>query len=48
MSSQPDAPAITAQTVSASEHTASSIGNLAKMANEMRESVEGFKLPEHN
>lgn len=39
---------ITAQTVTASEQTASSIGNLAKMANEMRESVEGFKLPEHN
>ena len=39
---------ITAQTVSATEQTASSIGNLAKMANEMRESVEGFKLPEHN
>jgi twitching motility protein PilJ len=39
---------ITAQTVSATEQTASSIGNLAKMAIEMRESVEGFKLPEHN
>lgn len=39
---------ITAQTVGATEQTASSIGNLAKMANEMRESVEGFKLPEHN
>jgi len=39
---------ITAQTVSSTEQTASSIGNLAKMANEMRESVEGFKLPEHN
>lgn len=39
---------ITAQTVSATEQTAASIGNLAKMANEMRESVEGFKLPEHN
>ncbi len=39
---------ITAQTVSATEHTATSIGNLAKMANEMRESVEGFKLPEQN
>lgn len=39
---------ITVQTVSATEQTASSIGNLAKMANEMRESVEGFKLPEHN
>lgn len=39
---------ITAQTVNATEQTASSIGNLANMANEMRESVEGFKLPEHN
>jgi twitching motility protein PilJ len=39
---------ITAKTVSSTEQTASSIGNLAKMANEMRESVEGFKLPEHN
>jgi twitching motility protein PilJ len=39
---------ITAQTVGATEQTASSIGKLAKMANEMRESVEGFKLPEHN
>lgn len=39
---------ITAQTVSATEQTATSIGNLANMANEMRESVEGFKLPEHN
>jgi hypothetical protein len=39
---------ITAKTVGATEQTASSIGNLAKMANEMRESVEGFKLPEHN
>src|SRR6056297_2826883 len=39
---------ITVQTVSATEQTASSIGRLANMANEMRESVEGFKLPEHN
>lgn len=39
---------ITAQTVSATEQTASSIGKLAMMANEMRESVEGFKLPDHN
>jgi twitching motility protein PilJ len=39
---------ITAQTVGATEQTATSIGRLAKMANEMRESVEGFKLPEHN
>jgi twitching motility protein PilJ len=39
---------ITAQTVSATEQTAFSIGKLAKMANEMRESVEGFKLPDLN
>lgn len=37
---------ITAQTVSATDQTASSIGRLAAMAVEMRESVEGFKLPE--
>jgi len=37
---------ITAQTVSATEQTATSIGRLAAMAVEMRESVEGFKLPE--
>jgi twitching motility protein PilJ len=39
---------ITARTVSATEQTASSIGKLALMANEMRESVESFKLPDHN
>jgi len=39
---------ITAQTVSATDQTASSIGKLAGMANQMRESVEGFNLPEHN
>jgi len=38
---------ITAQTVDSTEQTSSSIGNLTSMANEMRESVEGFKLPEH-
>ena len=38
---------ITAQTVDSTEQTASSIGNLASMANEMRASVEGFTLPEH-
>jgi twitching motility protein PilJ len=38
---------ITAQTVDSTEKTASSIGNLASMANEMRTSVEGFTLPEH-
>jgi twitching motility protein PilJ len=39
---------ITAQTVSSTEQTSASIGNLAAMANEMAESVEGFKLPEQN
>lgn len=39
---------ITAQTVNSTEQTAASIGNLASMANEMRESVQGFKLPEEN
>ncbi len=38
---------ITTQTVNITEQTASSIGQLATMANEMRSSVEGFKLPEH-
>jgi len=38
---------ITAQTVNATEQTATSIGKLSAMAVEMRESVEGFKLPEH-
>jgi len=37
---------ITAQTVESTEQTSTSIGKLAAMANEMRESVEGFKLPE--
>jgi twitching motility protein PilJ len=37
---------ITAQTVTATEQTATSIGRLAAMAVEMRESVEGFKLPD--
>jgi twitching motility protein PilJ len=37
---------ITAQTVDSTEQTSTSVGNLAAMANEMRESVEGFKLPE--
>jgi len=37
---------ITGQTTSSTEVTASSIGELSRMANEMRESVEGFKLPE--
>ena len=38
---------ITAQTVNTTEQTAKSIGTLTTMANEMRSSVEGFKLPEH-
>ena len=37
---------ITAQSVENTEQTANSIGKLTTMANEMRESVEGFKLPE--
>jgi len=37
---------ITAQSVEKTEQTAESIGKLTSMANEMRESVEGFKLPE--
>ncbi len=36
---------ITLKTVDSTEQTASSIGNLAGMANEMQSSVEGFKLP---
>jgi twitching motility protein PilJ len=36
---------ITSQTAQNSEATAKSIGDLAKMAKEMRVSVEGFKLP---
>jgi len=38
---------ITAQSVENTEQTAQSIGKLTTMANEMRESVEGFKLPEN-
>ncbi len=38
---------ITAQTVNTTEQTAQSIGTLTTMANEMKSSVEGFKLPEH-
>ncbi len=37
---------ITSQTSSGTTATAQSIGNLADMANELRESVAGFKLPE--
>jgi len=39
---------ITAQTVNTTEQTASSIGTLTTMANEMQSSVEGFKLPGHS
>lgn len=39
---------ITSQTSSGTTATAKSIGNLAKMANEMRQSVSGFTLPETN
>ena len=37
---------ITGQTVDTTEKTAESIGKLTHMAHEMRESVEGFNLPE--
>ncbi len=37
---------ITAQTLDSTDRTAHSIGSLAGMANEMRDSVKGFKLPE--
>ncbi len=37
---------ITSQTSEGSNSTAQSIGELAQMANEMRQSVAGFKLPE--
>lgn len=37
---------ITSQTSSGTTATAKSIGNLAEMANKLRESVAGFKLPE--
>ncbi len=37
---------ITTQTVDTTEQTATSIGQLTTMANEMRSSVEGFKLPD--
>jgi twitching motility protein PilJ len=39
---------ITTQTSSGTTATAESIGNLAGMANELRESVAGFKLPDEN
>src|SRR5690554_3408844 len=37
---------ITSQTSAGTTATAQSIGNLAEMANQLRESVSGFKLPE--
>ncbi len=37
---------ITSQTSAGTTATAKSIGNLAEMANMLRESVAGFKLPE--
>jgi twitching motility protein PilJ len=39
---------ITAQTANSTEITATSIGNLAGMSKEMRESVQGFKIPERS
>lgn len=36
---------ITSQTAESTDSTANSIGELAQMANQMRSSVEGFKLP---
>ncbi len=37
---------ITTQTSAGTQQTAESIGNLVELANELRRSVEGFKLPE--
>ena len=37
---------ITTQTSAGTNETATSIGNLAELANELRRSVSGFKLPE--
>jgi twitching motility protein PilJ len=39
---------ITSQTSAGTTATATSIGNLSDMANQMRESVAGFKLPEND
>ena len=36
---------ITTQTSAGTNETAASIGNLAELANELRRSVAGFKLP---
>ena len=38
---------ITSRTAESTDQTADSIGTLASMANEMKSSVEGFKLPSH-
>ena len=37
---------ITTQTSEGTNQTASSIGNLAELASELKHSVSGFKLPE--
>ncbi len=39
---------ITSQTSAGTTATARSIGDLAEMAQEMRNSVAGFRLPEHS
>ena len=39
---------ITLQTSEGTEETSASIGNLTELANELRKSVAGFKLPEGN
>jgi twitching motility protein PilJ len=38
----------TSQTANGTDNTARSIGELANLANEMRRSVEGFKLPDES
>jgi twitching motility protein PilJ len=37
---------ITTQTTEGTNHTAESIGTLADLADDLRESVAGFRLPE--
>ncbi len=37
---------ITTQTSAGTNETAASIGNLAELANELRHSVAGFRLPQ--
>ena len=39
---------VTVQTSTGTNETAQSIGNLAEMAGELRQSVDGFKLPEED